>query len=775
MVSTITTNNAGRCTTTTRNGGTSKQDGREGERSEDQAGSGRGGQGSSRGGGGVPDFATIIAQQLQNLLPAIVAQVGNHVNNQWNNGNQDDNVINDNNQGNARTMNNGRGGCSYKEFMAYNPKDYDRKGGAIAYTRWIEKMESIQDISGCGEDQKTRGREVVVRMTWEDFKTLTREELCPNNEIQKLETEFWCHAMVRAGHAAYTDGFHELARLVPHLVTLENKMIERYIYGLAPQIRVMVAETEPTIIQSDVQKAVMQTDEAIRNGALKKKTKKRGNNGEPSRDGNVRDDNKRSRTGRSFATITNTVRKEYIGTTPKCLNYNCHHQPEVPCRLCTNCNHFGHIAKDCRVGPRIVNPLNARNLTAARGACFECSGTDHYKAACPRLNRAPRPEGDRPNQVMTIEGGQGHENNGNQARGRAFVIGAEEARQDPNIVTSTFTLNNHYVATLYDFGVDYSFVSTTFIPLLDIEPSNLGFSYEIEIASGQLVEINKVIRGCKLEIEGHIFDIDLIPFGYGSFDVIKLEDIVVVRNFPEVFPDDLPRLPPSREFEFRINLILRAMPVAKSPYHLAPSEMEELSSQLRELQDKGFIRPSLSPWGAPILFINKKDGSFRMYLRSGYHQLRVHEDDIPKTVFRTRYGHLEFTVMPFGLTNALAVFMDLMSREEAFQTLKDKLCNALVVALPDGPEYFVVYCDASGLGLVCVLMQRGKLFSDYDYEICYHPGKANVVADALSRKERIKPKRVRAINMTIQSSIKDRILAAQNEASEIVDAPAEML
>ncbi|GKD45740.1 hypothetical protein Tco_1270385 [Tanacetum coccineum] len=356
----------------------------------------------------VAKVAKEVVEMAKKVIRVVkeVVEVGNHVNNQGNNANQDDNVINDNNQGNVRTVNmkNGQGGCSYKEIIACNPKDYDGKGGAIVYTSWIKKMESVQDMSGCGENHKTRGQEAVVGMVWEDFKVLLREEFCLNNEMQKLETV-----------------------LVPYLVTPENKRIERYIYGLAPQIHVMVAATKPTTIQSVVLKARMLTDEAIRNGALKKITEKGGNNEESSRDGNVRNDNKRSRTGRAFATITNPVRKEYTGTAPKCPNCNYHHQPKAPCRLCTNYNNYGHIAKDCRVGPRVVNPLNARNLTAARRACFECGGTDHYKATCPRLNRTPRPGGNFPNQVIAIEGGQSRGNNGNQARGRDFVMGVEEA------------------------------------------------------------------------------------------------------------------------------------------------------------------------------------------------------------------------------------------------------------------------------------------------------------------------------------------------------------
>ncbi|GJZ90009.1 putative reverse transcriptase domain-containing protein, partial [Tanacetum coccineum] len=178
----------------------------------------------------------------------------------------------------------------------------------------------------------------------------------------------------------------------------------------------------------------------------------------------------------------------------------------------------------------------------------------------------------------------------------------------------------------------------------------------------------------------------------------RMEDVPVIHDFPEVFPEELPGIPPPRQVEFRIDLVPGAAPVARAPYRLAPSEMKELSVQLQELLEKGFIRPSSSPWGAPVLFVKKKDGSFRMCidyhelnnftvknrypllriddlfdqlqglsvyskidLRSGYHQLRIKEEEIPITAFRTRYGHFEFHVMPFRLTNVPVVFMDLMN------------------------------------------------------------------------------------------------------------------
>nr|GEV79784.1 putative reverse transcriptase domain-containing protein [Tanacetum cinerariifolium] len=346
----MTTHNVGRRTSATQGGRKGGQTGRGGERTREQT-SRVGGQISDQGGQGnkanegvdkVLDFSTVIAQQFQGLLLIIVTQIGN-----------------------------GRNGCSYKEFVACKPKEFD---------------------------------------------------------------EFWSYSMVGVGHSSCADRFHELSR--------------------------MVVATEPPTIHNAILKARMLTDEAIRNGSLKRTGERRGDGGESSKEGNVKGENKRARTGKVFAIITNPVRKE-------------------------------ELYQGLHGGAQDGESTKCQNLTAARGECYECGGTDHYKAACFRLNRAPRHGGNRPNQALAIEGGQGRRNNGNPARGRAFVMGAGEAHQDPNTVT-------------------------------DIKPNSLGFSYEIEIASMQLVEIIKVIRACKLEKEGHTFDIDLIPFGHRSFDMLRV-------------------------------------------------------------------------------------------------------------------------------------------------------------------------------------------------------------------------------------------------------------
>ncbi|GKA73918.1 putative reverse transcriptase domain-containing protein [Tanacetum coccineum] len=250
----------------------------------------------------------------------------------------------------------------------------------------------------------------------------------------------------------------------------------------------------------------------------------------------------------------------------------------------------------------------------------------------------------------------------------------------------------------------------------------------------------------------------------------QLEEVPIVQDFPEVFPEDLPGIPPTRQVEFQIDLIPGAVLVARAPYRLASSEMKELSDQLKELSDKGFIRPSSSPWGAPVLFVKKKDGSFRMcidYRELNKLTLKVWEEDIPKIAFRTRYGHYEFQVMPFGLTNAPAVFMDLMNR---------KLCSAPILALPKGSKDFIAYCNASIKGLGAVLMQREKVIAYASRQLKIHEKnytthdlELGTVVFALKiwrhyLKEQNKPLRVQALVMTIGLDLPKQILEAQTKA-----------
>nr|GEY35501.1 hypothetical protein [Tanacetum cinerariifolium] len=263
----------------------------------------------------------------------------------------------------------------------------------------------------------------------------------------------------------------------------------------------------------------------------------------------------------------------------------------------------------------------------------------------------------------------------------------------------------------------------------------------------------------------------------------RLEDVPVICKFPDVFPEDLPGLPPPRQVEFEIEFVPGAAAVARAPYRLAPSEMKELAKQLQELLDKGFIRPSSSPWGAPVLFVKMKDGSFRMCIdyrelnkltiKNRYPLLRI--DDLFDQLQGTRYGHYEFQVMPFGLTNAPAVFMDLMNR-----VCRPFLDKFVIVFIDD----ILIYSKnkkehEEHLRIILELLQKEKLYAKFSkcefwldsmkflghvinsQGVHVDPAKANFVADALSRKEREKPLRVRSLVLTDHKGLMQQILEAQ--------------
>ncbi|GKB99996.1 putative reverse transcriptase domain-containing protein [Tanacetum coccineum] len=675
---------------------------------------------------------------------------------------------------------------------------------------------------------KTIGQDAAHGMPWNTLIKMMTAKYCPRKEIKKLEMEIW-----------------EL----------------KYVGGLPDMIHGSVMTSKPKTLQDAVEFATELMDKKIRTFAKRHVENKRKFEDTSRNNQSQQQQKKRQNTGRDYTVGPSEKRQmEYGGSLPKFSMCNYHHNG--PCAPNFHkCNKVGHLARDCRSSGNANNGNNQITTRAIQrgNVCYECGVQGYFKRECPRLKNNKR-------------GNQG--GNGN-APAKVYVVGNAGTNPDSNVVTGTFLLNNCYVYILFDTGSDRSFISTAFSSQIDITPTTLDHYYDVELADGKIIGINTIIRGCTLNLLNHPFNIDLMPIELGSFDVIIGMDwlakypVVIVcakkivripwRNETLIIRGDgsdrgnktrlniilctkmqkymlkgchvfLAHVTTKKtedksegkrlEVEFHIDPIPGAAPVAQAPYRLAPSKIKELLDKLQELSDKGFIRPSSSPWGAPVLFVKKKDGSFRMginyrelnnltaknrypllrieYLfnqlqgssvyskidiRSGYHQLRVREEDIPKTAFRTRYGHYEFQDMPFGLTNAPAVFMDLMNRvcksyldkfvivfiddiliysrnkkehkehlkvimeflkkeelyakfakcefwipkgdkeEAAFQLIKQKLCGAPILALPEGSEDFVIYYDASHKGLGDVLMQREKVIAYASLQLKTHEKK----------------------------------------------------
>ncbi|GJV81290.1 putative reverse transcriptase domain-containing protein [Tanacetum coccineum] len=567
---------------------------------------------------------------------------GDGIGNGNRNGNGNGNNGGNNGDGNENRNVNGRGDrhvaheCTYQDFMKCQPLGFKGTEGVVGLIRWSEKMETVFHISNYLEiyqvkyatctlldsaltwwnsHKRTIGTDAAYALSWRELLKLMTEVYCLRNEIQKMETELWNLSVKNNDMATYTQRFQELTIMCTKMVPKEEDQVEKFIGGLPDNIQGNVIAVEPTRLQDAVRIANNLMDQKLKGYVVRNAENKRRLN-----------NNYRNNRGQQPP-----QKRQNTGGTPG---------PNQGVITCFECGAQGHYRKDC---PKVKNQNrgNKARVPDARGKAYVLGGGNANPSSNTMTDMFLLNDH---HAYMLFDSGAD----------RSFISNTFSALLD--IIPSASDVS--YIVELAD-GI----TSETNTMLRGCTLGLLGHSFNIDLMPIDLGSFD-VIIGMDWLAKNHamiVCDEKIVRIPYGNEILIvqgdksdkekksmlsiiscvkaqkymekgcqlfltqvtmkenkdkskekRLEDVPTVRDFPEVFPEDLPRLPPIRQVEFQIDLVPGAAPVARAPYRLAPSEMEELSTQLQELSDKGFIRPSSSPWGALVLFVKKKDGSFRM-------------------------------------------------------------------------------------------------------------------------------------------------------------------